>query len=445
MRNESQVKMNSDLYNKATRATHLTNEINWSAANYHNIKASFDTGIGKDLKKAPRVKNKPIICVGSGVTLDYSIEYMKEWDHDIICSTSQATTLIYNGIEPKYILALDPNSAAQELQCDVWQGRDCNLVTHPGIMPETIEFWVREQKMPIYYFRKFMPQTVFYANAQKLMYSEKDETGKYKSMIDQEIVMLGCAANAQVSIANALGYGPIYTVGCDFGYLDNKVRFDAVRYNHDRKEWVVEKSGSIEIEKDQVLSENGIVTSGMQIFYKRNFMSCIRIELPQIVNTGINTITEIPYCDIKTVVEKQGIPGNQDDPNEPIKILTKEEMINITERYMATFGLYVVRHKNGIEFLECEGVTDLQFIIDKARYNSIKQLEAQRDSHRTTAVSALQEDKAALVTEFKNIGEWYLSERKRIEEDILEDETIEAAKKIEEEMDNKKVAVLIAN
>jgi hypothetical protein len=59
-----------------------------------------------DINVLPQ-KNEPVLILGSGPSLDDWRPYIKEWKHDIMCSTSQLAWLQSLKINPRYIFLID--------------------------------------------------------------------------------------------------------------------------------------------------------------------------------------------------------------------------------------------------------------------------------------------------------------------------------------------------
>lgn len=387
---EDMVAPGSDIYNVHTKRKHLANEVQWSFANYDGILKACASGRGNDIGVLPKVRNEPILVIGSGPTLDEALPTIKEWEGDVICSPSQASTLVKWGKDPKYIVALDPDETPEAMTVDTWEGRDSTLFVHPGVNPLLVSPYsfvrladgsIHKKEHPdswagkMGFFRKMEPQTPFYGNAQKMGYSHIDRTIDAKSItmqissiIGTEVVMLGCAANAQIFLASLLGYNPLYLVGVDFGFPGGKTRFTP--WNWKDGKWVNAVPGPIDPER-VVKTDSGVDSEEMHLFYKRNFMSAWRIERMQIFTVGHGTIIETPQVEWQTVLKQQGVMGGD------IKGFQKKEMIRVSEAYLARQNTFIISYVGGgVQFTEFQnGVLGVPDYLVKLRKKGVQNLD----------------------------------------------------------------------
>ena len=146
---DKNMRMDSRSTSMATQAVQIVHEMHNAGENFELIKQKIAEGKGYDIGNYPKKKDAPIISIGSGATLDLHIEKLKKWEGDIICSTSQATTLYYHGIEPTYILALDPFCNWSELEHVNWHNTKTKLITQPCVWPHLLKMWPNDQ---LYFF-----------------------------------------------------------------------------------------------------------------------------------------------------------------------------------------------------------------------------------------------------------------------------------------------------
>src|SRR3989304_854444 len=100
------------------------------------------------ISKMPKGKG-PIVILGSGSSLNDIIPTLKYWKGAIMCSTSQASTMVYYGRTPEYIVCLDPRVPPQdELAAPDWG--DAVMIAHVSIPFEYISRWIKRAKKPIY-------------------------------------------------------------------------------------------------------------------------------------------------------------------------------------------------------------------------------------------------------------------------------------------------------
>ena len=167
---ESELRTRSDAYNAATAQSMGYQEILNSAMNWQTIMRYFKEGKARDLNQEEKKGGKPVFITGSGPSLDDNIEKLKEWEGDIICHYSQATTLMYHGIEPDYIVALDSICNWEGLRGVDWSKTKTKLVLHPGMWPSLVENWPND----MLFYRQYLGRPDgFGSSTQKIMYSER--------------------------------------------------------------------------------------------------------------------------------------------------------------------------------------------------------------------------------------------------------------------------------
>ena len=358
-------RMQSDTYNAATRTKHMGNEIRFSFYNHNNLLHAMGYQYSKrsrvwdkvdeapravDLQAAPRHNGEPILIIGSGPTFDEFAPYLKDWKGDIMVSTSQASTCIYHGKEPTYVVALDPNSDYNEMPVDTWDNRKTIMITHPGVSPNLIERW----NGPMYLFRKLQPQTPFYENAQKIGYStlghEEIDTLGWGSefLITATVPMLACVLAAQICIAKRLGYQRQYLVGGDLSMPDDKSRFTS--YSYVGGKW--KESLPVDVETwakmaltgrqtdNALCSQDGVPTSTMFVFYAHQVITAWRITEADIVNASDKGIIKLfPTATPQEILRKQG---------KGIKGYNQKQVVRITERYLAEQNIYFINVGQGV-------------------------------------------------------------------------------------------------
>lgn len=377
-KNEATLRQWSEAFNEAVRRTHVVNEVYNSFYNHLKIVSGFegDPPYSFDLKNHTPHKG-PCMIIGSGPTLDKSIGRIKEFNGGVICSTSQATTLVRYGVIPDYIVALDPNSSWEEIK-DVpwlWGLQKTALITHPGVDPGLIAEWGGD----IVLFRQNVNTTQFYTNAQRVGYSKRIGQGQFEVYIKTLLTMFSCAAAGQILIAKALGYESQYLIGCDFSCPGGQARFTQWKYEGEWKEY---KSGTVEEDwakpgQYEVYTAGGIPTMPIHLFYKKNFISAWRLDTADLYNVGDNALTEIPRTTIDEIIKKQGKKvrwcqgGGTGEPKLHIGTFGVKQRIESAENYLAVQNLYVLHGDDGFQFVECvEPENELPIYI--AKHNAIK-------------------------------------------------------------------------
>ncbi|KKK92505.1 hypothetical protein LCGC14_2702260, partial [marine sediment metagenome] len=342
---EDAAHLHSKNYNDATSARHLNNEIRFSFHNHAGLVKAFKEGRAVDLRNVPKVKDKPILIIGSGPTLNKEWPLIKKWKGAIMVSSSQATTAVYHGVDPDHIICLDPDTNPGEFLVDTWEGRKSAIIAHPGVNPLLFDFW----KGPIYMFRKMQPQTPFFANAQRIGYQTlgktKGELGyRYategiEDLIASEIPMLACVLPAQVCIAKQLGYTKQFLIGADFAHPNDIDRFD--RWDYVNGAWketksknaIVVREGCTISTADPLIRINGLLTTQMMVFYLHQFVTAWRITECDVINTsneGLSTM--FPYVPMERVIETQGATKGYD----------LEDIRLASEEYLAQQNIYFI-------------------------------------------------------------------------------------------------------
>lgn len=342
---EDAARLHSKKYNDVTSARHLNNEIRFSFHNHRFILDAWKEGRAVDLRNVPKVKDEPILVIGSGPTLNPEWEHIKKWKGAIIVSSSQASTCIYHGVDPDYIVCLDPDTHPGEFQVDTWKGRKAAIVIHPGVNPKLLEFW----KGKICLFRKMQPQTPFFANAQRVGYQTlggMDDELEYRysnegmeDLIAAEIPMLACVLSAQICIAKQLGYNKQFLIGADLSYPKDVDRFD--RWDYLNGAWKETKSGNtITVREgskmgraDPCIRVDGLLTSRMMVFYLHQVVTAWRITECDIINTSYEGLGRMfPFQPMKKVVAKQGA----------VKGLGIKAIRLASEQYLARQNIYFI-------------------------------------------------------------------------------------------------------
>ena len=373
--NESTYRSQSNQYNALTTSKQLIHEEYNSGRNLAPIMKMIDEGRARDLDDEPKVDKKPVLIIGSGPSFDYAVEHLKEWRGGIICSPSHALTLMYHGIEPTHIVALDPFESWDEIEGVDWSKTRTKLVTHPGVMPSLFEKWPND----ILLYRQSLGRSdSFYATTQLHQYSWRSgtrEKGEFKWMIRTEVIVFACSTPLQLFVSDRLGYGIPFMVGADFGYHSGKARFTSytvkepsklvavgnapavdipIQWERHEHPFVMPEKGSTEYD-DTVRTNNGQLTSRVLLFYKKNTISAWRLLERTCYTTDHGTITEMPYMDIGKVVRTQGRAAKE---------RSKGWNLRAADRYLASIGAFVLVTKaNGKNFIE---VTDP--ISDLSRY-----------------------------------------------------------------------------
>jgi len=407
MKTETELRTNSNAYNRRTKEGHLIHEIHNSSYNHRYIIDAIKEGRARDLGDEPKMNKEQCIIIGSGPSLDDTMPYLKDWKGGVICTTSQARTLYFHGVEPTHIVGLDPFTMWEEISGVDWEKTKTKLVMHPGCFPEMAENWKGE----ILLFRQDASnRESFFSKELNMMYTERVHVGpgprdfNFVPIIKTQITIFACSPPVQLFVAEMLNYGRAFLVGCDFAFSPEKSRFtemvpkgerivellenegDAIIKPDDKIEWIKvehpyikpelkkprfgidEKTGlktaklsdikpqekndvsNTPLMNSEVITKNGLITIVSHLYYKKNMFSAIRLSMQDVMVCGKGSITELPMITPKEMLRKQFYKTT---PN-----LKPKKLKFITEKYLASIGAYVIVSKmNGKEaftFIESE-------------------------------------------------------------------------------------------
>ncbi len=276
------------------------------------------------------------VILGSGSSLDDMMPLLKKWKGAIFCSSSQIATLIYHGIDPDYMVHIEPRT---DIECRVtpelnvpknkrW-GKTI-LVGHPSMAHDYLRQWSPEAKNPSIIFRLFVVTMDWYT--QILYYAYP--------WIQSIVIPFMTVVPAAISIACAMGYDPIYLAGVDHG----GDRF--VKYYYKNGKWHADKStghgGGAETK-----TKEGVVVAGSDLNMKKGtilelFGDLYQGRVKSIYNLALPTkssVTEIPYCNPDWLI-------NEEDPVYTDKI--KDEALRNIELYLAFADIYLIPGNNGL-------------------------------------------------------------------------------------------------
>jgi hypothetical protein len=349
---ESTIRTDSSKYNEGTKNAQLIHEILNSGANWTNIVNKIKAGKARDISDEPKVlSNTACFILGSGPSLDDSIQYLKDWEGGIICTTSHAMTLMYYGIEPSHILILDPFCQWSELAGVDWSKTKTKLIMHPGCYPDLIENWPNDILL---YLQNAGRLDSFYQNEQQKMYSWR--TGDYRLStfnfyIRTGITIFACSPPMQLFVGEVLGYDKFYLAGCDFAYHTDKDRFTdyTININHEDHG---EQGDILSWEKHEHLmkpdnpnlfkTNSGLLSEPIHIYYLKNMISAWRLCGKTMYTTDHGAMIQVPYKDIKDVIKRKG-----DYPYQ-----TKFFINDVCDKYLTKTGAFVIETSKGVSFVE---------------------------------------------------------------------------------------------
>ncbi len=332
-------------FNPGTRSVKLPVEIKHSYFNHHFIFHDIKEGTGADVQSVNVKQEVPALILGSGPTLDEIMPVLKDWKGAIFASTSQTPTCVYHGHAPEYVVALDPHSDLPEIEgVDDWNKYNSKLICHPCISPRLVQEWPLDRL----YYRPMEPSSDFHAMHLGISYGE---------VIQTYCLLFSCTPAAQVALARMMGYHPLYTVGLDFGFPNNKRRFTSWFY-HELEGWQIDRPMSLD-ENDEsfrtenpyrrlIYAENGCCSSVMHIYYKRAFICVANIDMSDIFKVkAFNAVTEFPEITIEELIKTQGKLDKK-------RFWSRAKKQKIYEDYLARYYTFALRYKDGsLTYFEC--------------------------------------------------------------------------------------------
>jgi DNA-directed RNA polymerase subunit RPC12/RpoP len=350
---EADLRTKSNLYNDGTtKLQQIHEEVN-AIQNYETIAKAYEEKRAYDIADAKQVNGEPCIVLGSGASLDLAMPYLKDWKGGLIVTTSHALTCIKYGIEPTHIVAIDPFCCWDEIKGINWGQTRTKLITHPGVWPDLIKNWPNEIML---YLQNNGRADNMYNSYIKRMYTKREgmREATFTFMARTAFTIFACSPPLQIFAASRLGYSNIFLSGVDFAFTYNKDRFTNYVIDgfdiSNKPIWKALEHPYIKNETD-VMTNNGIPTQTIHMFYKKNFLSAWRLSMQQIYTTDKGAITEMPYVDFQDVIKKEG----RDFPP-----LSNEEIIYRSEKYLASVGAFVLMSDKGMNFVESDNpITEL--------------------------------------------------------------------------------------
>jgi hypothetical protein len=369
--NESSIRSQSEAYNQGTKTKQLIHEEYNSGRNLAPILELIRQGRARDLDAEPKSDGKPVLIIGSGPSLDDALPNMRQWKGGIVCSPSHAATLIYHGVEPTHVMALDPFESWATFEGVDWARTRTKLVTHPAVWPDLIANWPND----VLLYRQNLGRTdSFYATTQRHMYSDRvgaRDKSEFRIHIRTEVTVFACSPPCQLFVADRLGYGKFFLVGCDYAMTKEKQRF--TDYTVKKGEQVIETGNAppvtIPMEWEEhvtpndgkpwgdrqqgqlVTTNNGLQTTQILLYYKKNTISACRLMGKTVYVVPPGSITELPTISWGKLISSQGLKA---------KGRSEAWMKKTTERYLAGVDAFVIetepdaQGKIGHNFIESD-------------------------------------------------------------------------------------------
>ena len=263
---------------------------------------------------------KPAVIVGAGPSLDKVGHLLKDFKGAVFASESVASTCTYYGHKPEYIGIFDSGVCLEHKFLDNINWKGSKLLTHPAVDPNVLRSWKWEK---LYYMMLHLSSVDTSLITEKTTLNEilaiaKDQlygTDFFEHInpllfpyVRTMVLNAGCIVNNLVQLANFMGFGPLFLIGTDFGFPENKLR--SISYKKKFFGWdKTDKFMSVEEAykgRNIHVSENGIKTTEEQIEYKKALMSIYAMDKCQLFDCSDGIITELPKLDFKEVVKKNG-------------------------------------------------------------------------------------------------------------------------------------------
>ena len=325
-------------YNEEVRKAWLPIWTRNGARSYQAVEKHF-LEYDADIHSIPKVEKEPMLIIGSGPSLDDWHDYIKEWKHGILCSTSQLAWLEYHGVKPTYVHLIDADPVMVYLMKQSKYRKTVPLLTHPQVPREAIEAW----KAKVYYYRMHDPASDLQTTYIPWMYGLVNTDEDKRWHVHSHIMNLGNVMNASISIAQNRGYSPIYIAGYDLGYPEGQYRFTNYEKDKETKEWKAIPDTGIPEGREGVglhPGHNGVLCDDLGSFYKYSFMIMWGLGAPPLLNTSRGIIDEMPYVHPKEVVEAD---GRLDD-----LLPTPWEQYKIAQEYLRVRGVYILKNMREI-------------------------------------------------------------------------------------------------
>lgn len=313
----------------------------------------------------PRARRgEPAVIVGSGPSLDKTAPLLGQWKGKVFSTLSNAIIPARWGHVPDYICMFDAGDHLFEIENYDWS--KSMMITHPSASPKALDAWDRcgYKWNKRYYIMMHMGLQWFDTICPIVFGGSPYYPDEQAVDVRIAFANAGCTANNAIQIANWLGYGPLFLIGCDLGYPGEVMRATGWKWHDHNKEWCeqveplarkrtrhtkryrdaswlppgrklhlraladaaerrwhegVPEHPTDEGHWEEVppppfsgigrvvhRSHNGILTTEEQIEYKIAMLTVYAMDTPQLIDCSDGIITELPKADFGEVVEKHG-------------------------------------------------------------------------------------------------------------------------------------------
>lgn len=293
----SQERLSTVSFNNQVRAYWIRNWIYNAVANWPRLQKYFERYGEQALIGSLQRKNKePAIILGAGPSTDLILPHIQRWNGALFVPNSLAKWSDAVGRHADYICAID---CSQEIGEDLKGPHFYRsaLLTHPCVDSSVFENF----KGPLKLFRMFEPGNDTINNLFASLYN----------WVSGYVVNSGCIGNSLVLLASLLGYSPLYILGIDYSYPEDRVRFQDFKYRGNfaylpKKIEMLDRTDPREVEQI-IHSDEGIITTKTNIFYKQTFLCNYKLTGMQVVNMSPTSILkpELPFASVEDVINSQ--------------------------------------------------------------------------------------------------------------------------------------------
>ena len=308
--------------------------------NYSTAKALFkdrDCNIGN----IPKKPGQPVLILGSGPSLDDWAPHIKEWKHDIFCSTSQLAWCEYHGVTPSYVFLIDADPNMVHLMERSAFRNKVPLISHPQVPASVFRAWggkmcsecgaYKGSEVPVWLYRMFDPACELSNTYLPMMYGWMNEETNWK--LAHYVMNAGNVVNNMASVAQALAYAPLVLAGYDLGYPNKQWRFTNYEKT-DEGEWKQLPDPGIPEGREVYSGNDGILMDRLCTYYKYSFMIMYGVSAPPLLTSARGSIVETPYLHPSELVTTE--PSTW-----PLR--SPWECYQIARRYLHPRGVWVFK------------------------------------------------------------------------------------------------------
>ena len=298
--------------------------------NYEVIKKRMKEGTLESLGELTNVhKDRPAVVIGSGPTLEMCLPYLKDFiaktNAVVYCGMSNIGILIENTIIPDYMCVYDCRDYPDDARFGIAGLKEVlaeiPLITMPEISRKMIEFWpgkiymfmrgtaARDHHIYTHYLMEFLP-LIYVRNP---FIEKKLKLGLFN---------IGCVANIEAVASAQLGADPIYLVGVNYGYPDQKLHANPsvkTAEGWGKSDYQQKREDLEEVLSRKVYSDGGTLTDYTNVMYKLALLTIWANSPQEFIEVSINDkwgiLEMLPRMDIKDFLSTGEIPPSLSPPD----------------------------------------------------------------------------------------------------------------------------------